>query len=237
MRCALSQYRHYPRCVVAATTLCLTGLIVSDASASSTALTAPQPFEAKYRLSVSGWPSATITHHLSKADSHWRSDMRFSIAVVSGEERSRFSVADDSTRALLYNSRYSLFGIGNDYQLRESELTTLDRQTALFDLSRRAGKENCSEEAPCDLRFLDHEGEEEHYQYYVDSQAPISVPAGEFDALNVVMLNTEKSNRELHLSFHPDWPGLVLSAQYIKNGERETQIALTEFNPDGGATP
>lgn len=135
MRCALSQYRHYPRCVVAATTLCLTGLIVSDASASSTALTAPQPFEAKYRLSVSGWPSATITHHLSKADSHWRSDMRFSIAVVSGEERSRFSVADDSTRALLYNSRYSLFGIGNDYQLRESELTTLDRQTALFDLS------------------------------------------------------------------------------------------------------
>lgn len=237
MRCALYQHAQYPRCLVAAM-LCFSGLMTADAEASpSTAFSAPQPFEAQYRLKVDGWPSATITHHLSQEDSHWRSDMRFSIAVVSGEERSRFSVSDDATRALLYNSRYSLFGIGNDYQLNEEALTTLDRQTALFDLSRRAGKENCSEAAPCDLRFLDHEGEEEHYQYYVESQSPISVPAGEFDALNVIMLNAEKSDSELHLSFHPDWPGLVLSAEYFKDGERETQIALTEFNPSGGAAP
>lgn len=237
MRCALYQHIQYPRCLLAVT-LCLTGLMTAGAQASpSTAFSTPQPFEAQYRLKVDGWPSATITHHLSQEESHWRSDMRFSIAVISGEERSRFSVADDATRALLYNSRYSLFGIGNDYQLKEEQLTTLDRQTALFDLSRRAGKENCIKAAPCDLRFLDHEGEEEHYRYYMDNQSPISVPAGEFDALNVVMLNAEKSDSELHLSFHPDWPGLVLSAEYFKDGERETQIALTEFSPSGGVTP
>ena len=234
MRCALSRCLHHPRRLAATAALALSGLLVVDASA---ATKAPQAFEASYRLKVSGWPSATITHHLSQEDNHWRSDMRFSIAVVSGEERSRFSVADDTTRALLYNSSYSLFGIGNDYQLKEGELTTLDRQTALFELSRRAGNEQCTEAAPCDVRFLDHEGEEEHYRYYLDSQQPISVPAGEFEALNVVLLNAEKRDRELHLSFHPDWPGLVLSAEYIKNGERETRIALTEFNPDGGATP
>ncbi|SDN78275.1 hypothetical protein [Vreelandella arcis] len=217
--------------------LCLTGLMVTNAAASTPALTAPQPFEAQYRLSVSGWPSATITHHLSRENNHWRSDMRFSIAVVSGEERSRFSIADDTTRALLYNSSYSLFGIGNRYQLEEGDLSTLDRQTALFDLSRRAGNENCTEIAPCEVRFLDHEGEEEHYQYYLDSQAPINVPAGEFEALNIVMLNADKQHRELHLSFHPDWPGLLLSAQYYKNGERETQVALTQFNPNGGTPP
>lgn len=234
MRCALSRYLRRPRRLAAAAAFALTGLLVADVGA---ATKAPQAFEASYRLKVNGWPSATITHHLSQEDNHWRSDMRFSITVVSGEEKSRFSVADGTTRALLYNSSYSLFGIGNDYQLKEGELTTLDRQTALFDLSRRAGNEHCTAAAPCEVRFLDHEGEEEHYRYYLDSQAPISVPAGEFDALNVVLLNAEKRDRELHLSFHPDWPGLLLSAQYIKNGERETQIALTEFNPDGGTTP
>ncbi|MCA1771246.1 MAG: hypothetical protein LC677_00875 [Halomonas sp.] len=238
MRCALSQALQHPHCLAVAATLCFTGLTTTVAEASpSKDYSAPQPFKANYRLKVDGWPSANITHHLSQENNHWRSDMRFSIAVVSGEERSRFSVADDATHALLYNSRYSLFGIGNDYQLREEQLTTLDRQTALFDLSRRAGKENCSEASPCDVRFLDHEGEEEHYQYYMESQAPISVPAGEFDALNVIMLNAEKSDSELHLSFHPDWPGLVLSAEYFKDGERETLLALTEFNPGGGATP
>ncbi|WP_233337274.1 hypothetical protein [Halomonas sp. A40-4] len=238
MRCALLPPLTYPRCLAVAVTLCFTGLTTAVADVSpGTAFSTPKPFEAHYRLKVDGWPSANITHHLSQEESHWLSDMRFSIAVVSGEERSRFSVADDATRALLYNSRYSLFGIGNDYQLKEEQLTTLDRQTALFDLSRRAGKENCSASAPCDLRFLDHEGEEEHYQYYMESQAPINVPAGEFEALNVIMLNAEKDDRELHLSFHPDWPGLLLSAEYFKDGERETQIALTDFNPSGGDTP
>ena len=176
----------------------------------------PQPFEAQYRLEVRGWPGATITHRLSNEGNHWLSDMRFSITVARGQEFSRFSLNGNDTNALLFSSSYSVLGVGDSYQLNEGEIPTLDRQAALFDLSRRAGHENCTQSTPCAIEFVDQKGRDEHFQYYVTAPGSIEVPAGEFD---------------------PDWPGLILSAVYRKEGRRETQLTLTNFNPNGGATP
>ncbi|MDN7133019.1 hypothetical protein JNO04_11775 [Halomonas sp. MC140] len=202
----------------------------------------PQPFEAQYRLEVRGWPGATITHRLSNEGSHWLSDMRFSITVVRGQELSRFSLRDDTAHPLLYSSSYSLLGVGDSYQLSESEIPTLDRQTALFDLSRRAGHENCTESTLCEIEFVDHKGRDEHFQYYVEKQlitdpTSMGLPDGEFEALEVSLIDIEKPDRLLKLRFHPDWPGLILSAVYQKEGSRETQLTLTNFNPNGGTAP
>lgn len=205
-------------------------------------LTDPQPFEAHYRLELRGWPNANITHRLSNEGSHWLIDMRFSIAVAQGQESSRFMLDQDNVQALLYSSRYSLFGMGDRYQLRESDIPTLDRQTALFDLSRRAGQEHCTLSAPCALEFVDHKGRDEQYHYYADKQ-PMTLPdsfgplAGDVEAVNVSLVNNDKPDRLLQLSFHPDWPGLILSAAYQKEGSQETQLTLTNFNSIGGATP
>jgi len=197
----------------------------------------PQPFEAQYRLEVRGWPGATITHRLSKEGGHWLSDMGFSITVARGQEFSRFMLNGDDTQPLLFSSSYSVLGVGDSYQLNERDISSLDRQTALFDLSRRAGHENCTENAPCEIEFVDHKGRDEHFQYYVNAPGTITVPAGEFEALNVSLIDIEKPDRLLQLSFHPDWPGLILSAVYQKEGRRETQLTLTNFNPNGGTTP
>ena len=229
---------------LAGTALSLIGLFSSAVALaqSEPTLKDPQPFEAQYRLEVRGWPGATITHRLSNEGSHWLSDMRFSIAVVRGQELSRFSLRDDTAHSLLYSSSYSLLGVGDSYQLNESEIPTLDRQTALFDLSRRAGHENCTESTPCEIEFVDNKGRDEHFQYYVEKQlitdpTSMALPAGEFEALEVSLINIEKPDRLLKLSFHPDWPGLILSAVYQKEGSRETQLTLTNFNPNGGTAP
>ncbi|KHJ52316.1 hypothetical protein PZ78_02380 [Vreelandella venusta] len=195
---------------------------------------APQPFEAQYRLEIRGWPGATITHTLSNEGLHWLSDMSFSVAVARGQERSRFAVDDDTTRSLLYNSSYSLFGVGDSYQLNEADIHSLDRQTALFDLSRRVGHEDCTQEAPCDISFVDHRGRDEHFQYYLNPPASVSVPAGEFDAKQVTLVDAEKPDRHLVINFHPDWPGLILSAEYQKEGSRQTAITMTRFTPAEG---
>lgn len=209
----------------------------SEPRAATLPLPTPQPFEAQYRLEIRGWPSATITHTLSNEGFHWRSDMRFSVAVARGQERSRFILDDNETRPLFYNSSYSLFGIGDSYHLSEADLSSPDRQTALFDLSRRAGHENCTASAPCEIEFVDHKGRDEHFQYYMTEPGTIRVPAGQFEAHRVTLIDTEKPDRHLQINFHPDWPGLILSAEYQKEGRRETQLALTSFNPDGGTTP
>nr|WP_290825062.1 hypothetical protein [Halomonas sp.] len=199
----------------------------------------PRPFEAQYRLEVRGWPSATITHRLSDEGSHWLSDMNFSVRVARGQELSRFSISDDTTHALLYSSSYSVLGVGDRYQLSEAEIPSLDRQTALFDLSRRAGHEACTESTPCEIEFVDHKGEDEHFQYYVDKQhitdpGSIGMVGDEFEALNVSLFDVEKPDRLLQLRFHPDWPGLILSVAYQKEGRSETRLTLTNFNPKGG---
>nr|WP_290697115.1 hypothetical protein [Halomonas sp. UBA3074] len=223
------------------------GLSLATLGLSGTALAAdtfnqPRPFEAQYRLEVRGWPGATITHRLTNEGSHWLSDMRFSITVARGQEFSRFAVDGDDTQSLLFNSSYSVLGVGDRYELNESDIPSLDRQTALFDLSRRAGHENCTESAPCEIEFVDQKGRDEHFQYYVNetnANAPdtIRVPAGEFETLQVSLIDIEKPDRLLQLNFHPDWPGLILSAVYQKEGSRETQLTLTNFNPNGGETP
>ena len=129
----------------------------------SASLASPQPFEAQYRLEIRGWPSANITHTLTHEGSHWLSDMSFSIAVARGNERSRFYIDDGDTHSLLYNSSYSLFGVGDSYQLNQDDIPSIDRQAALFDLSRRAGTEGCTESNPCDIDFVDHRGRDEHF--------------------------------------------------------------------------
>nr|WP_286086898.1 hypothetical protein [Halomonas sp. S3-1-1] len=209
----------------------MAGGAASSAAAQTPELVAPRPFEASYRLDIRGWPGATVRHTLSQEGLHWLSSMRFSIAVAKGEERSRFAVEDNDTRALLYSSSYSLLGVGDDYTLDETELTALDRQTALFDLSRRVESSECTERAPCDITFLDHRGRDEHFQYYVHPQATVSVPAGEFQAPSVTLTDVEKPDRHIDISFHPQWPGLILSAEYIKDGRRDTTITLTRFAP------
>ncbi|WP_447956175.1 hypothetical protein [Vreelandella sp. EE7] len=206
-------------------------------SSEETGFNDPRPFEARYRLEVRNWPGATVRHTLSQEGSHWLSSMRFSVAVAKGEERSRFTVDDDTTRSLLYSSSYSLFGVGDSYQLGESELTALDRQAALFDLSRRAGSEECTQRAPCELEFLDHRGRDEHFQYYTNDTATVDVPAGEFDTQSVTLTDVEKPDRHMEISFAPEWPGLILSVEYFKDGRRDTAITLTEFTPSDGAAP
>ncbi|PRY66718.1 hypothetical protein B0H98_101713 [Vreelandella songnenensis] len=190
------------------------------------------PFEAKYRLETRSWPSATITHTLSQEGLHWLSDMRFSVAIARGQEYSRFSDSQDTIRSLLYSSSYSLLGVGDSYQLTEADIPSIDRQAALVDLSRRAGHESCTQSAPCDLEFVDHRGRDEHFQYYaVEGLQTVNVPAGEFEVQQVVLNDVEKPDRFLELNFHPDWPGLIVSAEYLKEGKRQTRIRLTSFTP------
>ncbi|MCB8888890.1 hypothetical protein GEV37_07145 [Halomonas malpeensis] len=199
---------------------------------------APRPFEARYRLEIRGWPGATVRHTLSQESLHWTSDMRFSIAVAGGEERSRFAVEDDQIRSLLYSSSYSLLGVGDRYQLGEDELSHLDRQAAIVDLSRRAGRESCTQAAPCAIEFVDHRGRDEHFQYYDNDEVQrVSVPAGEFDTHSVILQDVDKPDRHLQIDFHPDWPGLILSAEYYKDGRRDTTLRLTQFDPSESASP
>lgn len=199
---------------------------------------APRPFEARYRLEIRGWPGATVRHTLSQEGLHWLSNMRFSVAVARGEERSRFAVEGDQARSLLYSSSYSLLGVGDSYQLDEEALSHLDRQAAIVDLSRRAGSEGCTEAAPCALEFVDHRGRDEHFQYYDNDEVQrVSVPAGEFDTHSVILQDVDKPDRHLQIDFHPDWPGLILSAEYYKDGRRDTTLRLTQFDPSESAAP
>lgn len=220
----------------------LCGLATADTPQGEQTLQVPHPFQAQYRLEIRGWPGATITHTLSNEGLHWLSNMNFAVAIARGEERSRFSIDDTTTRSLLYNSSYSLLGVGDSYQLNESDISSLDRQAALFDLSRRAGHEGCMVSTPCDIEFVDHRGRDEYFQYYVDQQNinepnTITVPAGEFEATRVTLVDKEKPDRYLHINFHPDWPGLILSAEYRKEGRRQTYLTMTQFNPAGGNAP
>ncbi|NOG31895.1 hypothetical protein HLB35_09215 [Halomonas sp. TBZ9] len=211
-------------------------MAVADNTATQGDLQPLAPFEAQYRLEVSGWPGATITHQLSEESQHWLSDMRFSITIARGQERSRFTADEANTHSLMYDSSYSVLGIGDSYQLRASELTVLDRQTAIIDLARRAGSETCTVQAPCDMYFADHRGRNEHFSYYLADIHRLKVPAGEFDTQSVILFDNEKPDRQLRISFHADYPGLILEALYQKDGKRNTHITLTRLNSLGDST-
>ncbi|MBZ5486099.1 hypothetical protein HW452_00990 [Halomonas aquamarina] len=218
--------------LLGATCLSLLAFQTQAGEETQQALTDLAPFEAQYRLETRGWPSATITHTLSREGSHWLTDMRFSVAIARGQEYSRFSDRNGTIRSLLYSSSYSLLGVGDSYQLNEADIPSIDRQAALVDLSRRAGHESCTQAAPCDLEFVDHRGRDEHFQYYaVEELQTVNVPAGEFEAQRVVLNDIEKPDRFLEINFHPDWPGLIVSAEYLKEGKRQTRIRLTSFTP------
>lgn len=214
-------------------TLCSLATANDTATENTVPLAEPHPFEAQYRLEIRGWPNANITHTLSHEGLHWLSDMSFSVAVARGQERSRFVLDDTSTRSLLYSSSYSLLGVGDSYQLNEGDIGSLDRQAALFDLSRRAGHEHCTENTPCNIEFVDHRGRDEHFLYYTNDTSSIQVPAGEFDAKRVTLIDAEKPDRHLQINFHPEWPGLILSAEYQKEGRRQTRLTMMQFHPRG----
>lgn len=185
----------------------------------------PRPFDARYRLEVAGWPSTTIEHRLSRDGTLWQSDMRAAIAVARGHERSRF-IAGEAIRSLHYASGYSLLGIGKDYELDRQALARLpDRQTALFDLSRRAVADDC--DTPCRLRYLDHRGREERVEYRRLDRRTLELPAGRFETVRVEVTEPDSPERRMVFSFHPDVPGLLLAVEYHRDGERRSRLALT----------
>lgn len=206
----------------------------------SLAVAAPTPFTAHYRLEISGWPDATITHRLSHAGNGndvWTSDMQASIKVASGEERGRFELDGDEVHALDYTSAYSLLGIGDDYHLDGEQLKTLpDRQTALFALSQRAPSARCASDqvSPCELTYQDHKGREKTMLYRVVEHGDMQTPAGTFPGVTVDTWapDPDKRDRHLYLIFSRDTPGLLLGSRYVKDGKESSHLSLLDLKRD-----
>ncbi|WP_444999600.1 hypothetical protein [Halomonas mongoliensis] len=199
--------------------------------ATATVQANPQPFAARYRLEVSGWPSTSIDHRLTRDGASWFSEMRAAIAVARGAERSRFLVEEEGVRSLQYTSGYSLLGFGGDYRLAPDDLASLpDRQAALFELSRRAVNGSCSGE--CELRYQDHRGREEQMNYRVVGAETLSLPSGRFEAVAVKVNEPGKPERHLVFHFHPELPGLLLAAEFHRDGERRSRLSLTHLTLD-----
>ncbi|TDO10562.1 MULTISPECIES: hypothetical protein [Halomonas] len=188
----------------------------------------PRPFDARYRLEVSGWPNATIEHRLSHAGAEWQSVMRTAITLARGHESSRFTIGE-AVHSLHYSSGYRLLGIGKDYELNRESLTRLpDRQAALFELSRRAVADDCT--TPCRLRYVDHRGREERIDYQRLGQHTLELPAGRFESIRVEVTEPDSPERRLVFSFHPDVPGLLLAMEYYRDGKRLSQLRLSELS-------
>jgi len=207
-------------------------------AASTLALAAPTPFIAHYRLDISGWPDATITHRLSRLgnDSHpgdvWESAMSASLKVASGEERGRFQLDADRVQALDYTSAYSLVGIGDEYHLDRSQLQSLpDRQTALFELSQKATAARCAspQVSPCELDYQNHRGKTETLYYRVTEHGDTTTPAGTFPGVTVDTWDPEKRERHLYFTFHRDIPGLLLKMRYVREDEERSHLTLTDL--------
>ncbi|CAO1667474.1 hypothetical protein R5R73_15390 [Salinicola sp. LHM] len=210
-------------------------------AASSLALAAPTPFTAHYRLDISGWPDATITHTLSRQDDVsspgevWESDMRASIKVASGEERGQFRLDGGRVQALDYTSAYSLVGIGDDYHLDKDQLQALpDRQTALFELSRKAPDARCAnpQVSPCELDYQNHKGKTERLFYRVTDRSDIETPAGTFPGVTVDTWDPDKRDRHIYFTFHREIPGLLLEMRYVKKDEARSHLTLTDLTLD-----
>lgn len=189
----------------------------------------PRPFAARYRLEVKGWPAAYVDHRLSHEGDYWESLMETSIRIARGSERSRFLIQSGQARSIYYASGYSLLGVGDSYQLGAETLTTHpDRQTALFMLSRRVIGGDCAA-APCRITYLDHKGREESLEVRTLGEGSVSLPAGTFEAIRVEAVEGDKPDRRLVFHFHPELPGLLLSADYHRGGERRSHLALSEL--------
>lgn len=187
----------------------------------------PRPFDARYRLEVAGWPSATVAHRLSRNGIHWQSEMRAAISLARGRESSLF-IADEAIRSIHYASGYSLMGIGKEYELDQETLARLpDRQAALFELSRRAVTDTC--DAPCRLTYLDHRGREKQVDYRQLDRRALELPAGRFEAIRLEVTEPDSPERRLVFSFHPEVPGLLLAMEYHRDGERRSRLTLTDL--------
>jgi len=221
-----------------------TAIMLSIGCWANLALAAPTPFTAHYRLEISGWPDATITHRLSHEGNDsdvWTSDMQASIKVASGEERGRFELDGDEVHALDYTSTYSLLGIGDDYHLDGEQLKTLpDRQTALFALSQRAPSARCANDqvSPCELTYQDHKGREKTMLYRVVERGDMKTPAGTFPGVTVDTWDPDpdKRDRHLYLIFSRDTPGLLLGSRYVKNGKESSRLSLLDLKRDANPT-
>jgi hypothetical protein len=201
----------------------------AEAVAERAARVTPQPFAARYRLEVSGWPSANVEHRLTREGGSWFSEMRAAISIARGRERSRFLVKEKGVRSLQYTSGYSLLGLGGDYRLPPEELNALpDRQAALFEFSRRALNGDCAE--ACRIRYQDHRGREERMEYRVTGTETLTLPAGDFEALVVEVTEPDKPERRLVFRLHPELPGLMLAVEYHRDGERRSRLSLTHLS-------
>ncbi|MDR9438895.1 MAG: hypothetical protein RI841_05275 [Halomonas sp.] len=206
---------------------CAAFILLLLLAAGSALAAQPRPFDARYHVQVDGWPSTTVEHRLSRDGTYWQSDMRATVAVARGHERSRF-IADETIRALHYASGYRLLGIGKNYELEGEALARLpDRQSALFDLSRRAVADDC--EATCRLRYLDHRGREERVDYRRLDRGILDLPAGRFEAVRVEVTEPDDPDRRMVFSFHPGVPGLLLAMEYHRNGEQRSHLTLTHL--------
>ncbi|WFF40490.1 hypothetical protein EVC62_02655 [Salinicola endophyticus] len=199
------------------------------------AQSAPTPFVAHYRLAISGWPDATITHRLSQHGSVWESTMQASLKIAHGEERGRFAVEGDDVQAIDYTSGYSLLGIGDDYHLNADQLKRLpDRQTALFELARTAPEARCRSDqvSPCQLTYQDHKGRDKTLYYRVTGEGEVTTPAGKFPGVSVDTWDADpdKRGRHLFLTFDRDVPGLLLASRYVRDGEQRSQLSLLDVS-------
>lgn len=201
----------------------------AEPAAESAARVAPLPFNARYRLEVSGWPSTSVEHRLSRDGGSWYSEMSAAIAMARGEESSRFLIEEHGVRSLQYLSGYSLLGLGGDYRLTPDDLATVpDRQAALFDLSRRVLDDGCQE--VCSIRYQNHRGREERMEYRILGPESLSLPAGEFEAMAVEVTEPGKPERRMVFRFHPEIPGLILVVDYHRDGERKSRLSLTRLS-------
>ena len=194
---------------------------------------APRAFEATYRLAIDGWPDTNVSHRLSQQGDVWVSEMRASIPVASGWERSRFTVEDDGVTSRDYASGYSFLGIGENYRMEREELEAWpDRQAALFELSRQADQVACwhPQVAPCTLTYTSYKGEKQHYYYRRVETRSLELPAGRFPAVTVALWRAEHPERDLQLTFSPQVPGLLLAVDYFKNGERKSHMRLRQLH-------
>lgn len=188
-----------------------------------------RPFDARYRLEVSGWPSTNVEHRLSRDGASWHSKMSAAIAMARGEESSRFLIEENGVRSLQYISGYSLLGLGGDYRLTSDDLATLpDRQATIFDLSRRVLDDGCQE--ACAIHYQDHRGREEYMEYRVLGPESLSLPVGEFETLAVEVTEPGKPERRMVFRFHPEVPGLILVLDYHRDGERKSRLSLTQLS-------
>ncbi|MEC9481983.1 MAG: hypothetical protein UMU75_01505 [Halomonas sp.] len=206
--------------------------ILSSMFLAGVAQAGPTPFQARYVLSIDGWPDARISHRLSRTDEGWTSEMRAAMAVAEGVERSRFRLEAGHLEPLGYVSSYRLLGLGERYSLVASDLRSLpDRQTALFALSRQARKARCThpQTAPCTIRYLDHEGEEETLNYRVVSRDDVALPQGRFPGLHIDAWEPDKTDRHLLMTFHASIPGLLLGLEYRRDGKVTSRLRLTQL--------